>query len=351
MKTLVFDIDDVICVHKDRDYANAKPMTKVIDKINHMHSLGYYIKLYTARGQHSCDGNLDLIIKRNEKTLKTWLKKHNVLYNELIFGKPLGDWYIDDKALSLNDFMDAKFIKLKGGSGSEIIREHNKVIKKCKNAKEQYEWYKMAKEFGLNIPKVSSFVVDTIYMEYLEGDLVCDILSKDILNKIHDIINDFKNKSDINEDLSSYKKNLLRHIPTTTYKNIIVDRVISLINKHEKDLISKVSFSHGDMTLSNMIYKDNKIYLIDPNYKNDYSSYLLDFAKVRQSLNNYEYMFGISDKKNSYFLEYFDKKLGDNLFLVKLLEITHWIRMYSYKEDKEKVMNMIKKLYGELNEK
>lgn len=347
MKTLVFDVDDVICVHKDRDYENAKPMTKVIEKINYMHYLGYYIKLYTARGQHSCKGNLNLIIERNEKTLTDWLKKHNVLYDELIFGKPLGDWYIDDKALSLNDFMKAKFVELKGGSGSEIIREHNKVIKKCKNAKEQYEWYKIAKEFGLNIPKISSLVVDTIYMEYIKGDLVCNILSKDILKKVYDIINDFRYKNDKNEDLLAYKINLLKHIPN----NKIVNNVISLLNKHSKDLIAKVSFSHGDMTLSNMIYKDEKVYLIDPNYKNDYSSYLLDLAKVRQSLNDYEYMFGISDKKNSYFLNYFDELLGDNLFLVKLLEITHWIRMYNYKEDKEIVMNMIEKLYGELYEK
>ena len=61
-------------------------------------------------------------------------------------------------------------------------------------------------------------------------------------------------------------------------------------------------------------------------------------------------MFNFSSNKNSNYLEIFDNIIKEDLYLVKLLEITHWIRMYDYKsdEDKIKVLDMINKLKGEL---
>ena len=77
-KVLVFDIDDTISVHTNRDYVNAKPVQPVIDKLNRLHDEGYYIKLFTGRGQVSCNGDLNLIIERNKDVLETWLEKHGV---------------------------------------------------------------------------------------------------------------------------------------------------------------------------------------------------------------------------------------------------------------------------------
>ena len=41
--TLVFDIDDTISIHKNRDYKNAIPIQPVIDKLNRLHDEGLYI--------------------------------------------------------------------------------------------------------------------------------------------------------------------------------------------------------------------------------------------------------------------------------------------------------------------
>ena len=170
-KVLVFDIDDTISIHTNRDYVNAKPIQPVIDKLNRLHDEGYYIKLFTGRGQVSCNGNLDLIIERNKDVLENWLKKHDVKYDELIFGKPLGDWYIDDKGMSVKDFLKADFYELKGGSNSSIRRELNKVIKTAKNSQSQYAWYKYVNNYykTIAIPIVYRCVVDTMYnqIDYL----------------------------------------------------------------------------------------------------------------------------------------------------------------------------------------
>jgi len=35
-----------------------------------------------------------------------WLKKYKVNYDRLLFGKPYADFYIDDKAIELQSFID-----------------------------------------------------------------------------------------------------------------------------------------------------------------------------------------------------------------------------------------------------
>ena len=133
-KTLVVDIDDTISTHVNRDYENAIPHQNVIQKLNDLHESGWKIIYHTARGQVSCNGDLNEIIKRNEPTLTKWLKKHNVKYDELIFGKPLGVYYIDDKALRPDEFMRTEFKILQGGSGAHIEVIGDRVIKRGKNS-------------------------------------------------------------------------------------------------------------------------------------------------------------------------------------------------------------------------
>lgn len=70
MRKIVIDVDGTICRAVDRDYANALPITPVIDKINDLFASGYTIILYSARGMNSCNGNLSLILEKNEKTLR-----------------------------------------------------------------------------------------------------------------------------------------------------------------------------------------------------------------------------------------------------------------------------------------
>ena len=98
--------------------------------------------------------NIVGIIERNKDVLETWLEKHGVKYDELIFGKPLGDWYIDDKGMSVKDFLKADFYELKGGSNSSIRRELNKVIKTAKNSQSQYAWYKYVNNYQFFMYKI-----------------------------------------------------------------------------------------------------------------------------------------------------------------------------------------------------
>ena len=44
----------------------------------------------------TCDGNIDLVIEKIGSKTIDWLSKNNVPYDEIHFGKPWADIYIDD---------------------------------------------------------------------------------------------------------------------------------------------------------------------------------------------------------------------------------------------------------------
>jgi carbamoyl-phosphate synthase large subunit len=91
------DIDGTICSDADQ-YIDAKPNQQVIDKINRLYKKGNGIVLYTARGAASGHDWTEL----TEKQLEQW----GVLYHGLVFGKPFADYYIDNKAINVLDWVD-----------------------------------------------------------------------------------------------------------------------------------------------------------------------------------------------------------------------------------------------------
>ena len=92
MGTLIFDIDGTIC-SQESDYSQAKPIQEVIDKLNKKYDEGYKIVLFTARGTETG-------IDWSEVTAEQ-LERWGVKYHTLLFGKPAGLKYIDDKGISV----------------------------------------------------------------------------------------------------------------------------------------------------------------------------------------------------------------------------------------------------------
>lgn len=108
-KTIIFDVDKTILFAPNRDYENAIPYIDMRDKINELHSDGWTIILFTARGQLSKNGNMKLIEKLNRPVLEKWLELHEYHYDHLLFCKPFGQWYVDDKSMTPKEFLDHDF--------------------------------------------------------------------------------------------------------------------------------------------------------------------------------------------------------------------------------------------------
>lgn len=110
--TFVVDIDDTICYTQNRDFENSIPNEEVINKINELYDNGWNIVLFTARGAKSCKTLEERIAKYDDIT-KRWLAKNNVKYHELVFGKMNADYYVDDKNMSINEFINYDVPKLR----------------------------------------------------------------------------------------------------------------------------------------------------------------------------------------------------------------------------------------------
>jgi len=100
LKTICFDIDNVICkTNAENDYSKSKPIKKNIKVINETYKKGFNIILYTARYMGRCNGNLAKVEKKIKPLTVKQLKKWGVKYHKIYFGKPSFDLFIDDKSL------------------------------------------------------------------------------------------------------------------------------------------------------------------------------------------------------------------------------------------------------------
>jgi len=133
LQTFVIDIDDTISYisqyelnsNKIADYQNSIPIKPVIDKINKLYNQGHKIILFTSRGMRTFKGDIKKIIEYHKPILEKWLKKYNVKYHELYFGKPWGKnvRYVDDKNLTINQFIEfdsSEYFKCLNNNKSKI---------------------------------------------------------------------------------------------------------------------------------------------------------------------------------------------------------------------------------------
>jgi len=113
---IVFDLDGVICELKKptESYADVIPKKDVIEKMRDLKKDGHYLIIHTGRHMRTCSGNVSKVIEKIGKITEDWLEKWKVPYDELIFGKPYADIYIDDLGIefSTKDKLDKKIESL-----------------------------------------------------------------------------------------------------------------------------------------------------------------------------------------------------------------------------------------------
>jgi capsule biosynthesis phosphatase len=123
---ICLDIDGVICRLREpgQSYADVEPVAGAVDKVRALKAAGHYIILMTARHMKTCGGNTGLAVARQGRTLLDWLAKHGIDYDEIWFGKPQADVYIDDNAVRFESW-DAV---APDGSNLPISRETQKEL-------------------------------------------------------------------------------------------------------------------------------------------------------------------------------------------------------------------------------
>ncbi|NOS72874.1 MAG: capsular biosynthesis protein [Verrucomicrobia bacterium] len=123
---ICIDVDGVLCELRqpEQSYADVQPLPGATEKMNSLKQAGHYIILNTARHMATCNSNVGLVVARQGKTLMDWLAQHNIPYDELWFGKPHADVYLDDNAHRFTSWKEIS------GDGSNLPVSHEKRQKK-----------------------------------------------------------------------------------------------------------------------------------------------------------------------------------------------------------------------------
>jgi len=200
---IVFDLDGVICELKkpSESYVEVKPKLEVIKIINELHSNGDYIIIHTGRHMRTCNGNVNEVIKKVGKITKEWLKKNNVKYDELIFGKPHADMYIDDLGVTF-DSADKLKVKMNETKLNFIIPMGGEG--------------KRFKDSKFNKPK---FMIETKNKTLLEWAI--QSLPLDFAYKIFFII---RKNDEENFGVKKFIKKIMKKIPNTKFKIILLSK-------------------------------------------------------------------------------------------------------------------------------
>ena len=98
---IVIDLDGTICPVKqaDQSYAELEPLPGAAERIKELRANGHYIIIATARNMATCDGNMGKVMKNIGLITLEWLKNFDIEYDEIYFGKPNAEVYIDDRAI------------------------------------------------------------------------------------------------------------------------------------------------------------------------------------------------------------------------------------------------------------
>jgi capsule biosynthesis phosphatase len=74
-------------------------MPGAVERLHSLRAAGHYLIICTARHMKTCEGNVGKVVARLGAVTLEWLDRHGIQFDEIHFGKPHADIYIDDNAL------------------------------------------------------------------------------------------------------------------------------------------------------------------------------------------------------------------------------------------------------------
>jgi capsule biosynthesis phosphatase len=105
---ICIDLDGVICKLKGtgEKYEDLLPVEGAPESLKALRDSGHYIIINTARHMKTCQGNLGMVNAKITLITLNWLQQYDIPYDEVYFGKPHADVYIDDNAFRFNSWDD-----------------------------------------------------------------------------------------------------------------------------------------------------------------------------------------------------------------------------------------------------
>lgn len=117
----VFDLDETLVTLPEvpGDYSTCQPHWPQIRLLRRLYAEGHTIVIFTARHMVTCNGDVAEVVRRVGEQTRTSLAALGVPYHELLFGKPHGDVYVDDKAVNPGSWVSDAWTHADLGYGYE----------------------------------------------------------------------------------------------------------------------------------------------------------------------------------------------------------------------------------------
>jgi capsule biosynthesis phosphatase len=345
---ICFDLDNTLVTRPkiSGDYRTVEPIEKNIKYLRHLNDSGCTIIIHTARRMITHNGNVGKILQDVGLITMETLEKFNIPYDELIFGKPYADFYIDDKSIDLYDDMEKqlgyymlnenetrKFNNITEKTFSTIVKESDvgEII-----AGEIYYYKNIPHKIKKLFPKLIDYGKNFYEIEKIDGLTFSSLLTSKILNENHltnllnvvEDIHSVKSNTDCNY-IYNYRekvKNRYDNYDYSPYPNS--QNLFEVFNKWVKTYkCNNCTMIHGDLVFTNILLDEfNNIKLIDMRGKigNEYTIYgdpFYDFAKIYQSLIGYDFILNnmsvdkpYTNKLKEHFKRYIINRFGEISF-------------------------------------
>jgi len=96
-----FDLDGTLVTDPvvPNDYSTTQPISENINVVRELKRRGHKIIINTSRRMKTYNGNVGAALRDIGLVTLQSLQAMNIPYDEIFFGKPYADYYIDDKAM------------------------------------------------------------------------------------------------------------------------------------------------------------------------------------------------------------------------------------------------------------
>lgn len=316
-----FDIDDTLLTKsQDESYENCKPIPSNISFLKMLKFMGHEIILHTARRMKTHNSNIGSVIADIGKITLESLAENDIPFDEIYFGKPYADFYIDDKSINAN--LDLEKLlgfysnEVKERDFNKIVTENVELIKKSSDKAdiegEIFFYENMPKCISGKFPMYFGKKSDRSYLiEKINGISISRLFTKESLSEklLRLVLSDLKEIHDLNFDNHVENKEVNIY---SNYSEKISDRfdsfdvvysekasslycdLIDRLNEYESSDRGHKSIIHGDPVFTNIILCSNdemKFFDMRGRLGDNCSilgDRLYDYSKIYQSLIGYD---------------------------------------------------------------
>jgi len=337
---ICFDLDNTLVTYPytKGDYTTVKPIEKNVKLLRRLKLEGHTIIIYTARRMLTHNHNVGAVMKDIAQLTFTTLEQFDIPYDEIIFGKPIADIYIDDRAINplfqslqifgkefedhspstpiINKLPNNKYNTITLQSSRSLIKEG--PVESIRNEVFYYQHISNKHTLREYFPAFYSYTEKNrkglLEIEYKKGVPFFTLMKNNVLYPKHiDLLFNFLHILHGEEDspTASLSKETLRKgyieklerrftdIKIYNFKELhdFKESIFSYLHSYlSSDRCTIVPFIHGDFWFSNMMYTfDNKFCCFDmrgivDTVQTTGGDPLYDYAKLLQSILGFDFI-------------------------------------------------------------